>query len=92
MLIGVSTKAAPLSAIVMNEGNPHDQAHDTGYIDWIRSAQYIVVAHRKVAHFVHQVVQSGSHSLEMAKQPAVRLTAIELLDGKWRFLDNIIFW
>ncbi len=64
---GVSTKAAPLSAIVMNEGNPHDQAHDTGYIDWIRSAQYIVVTYMKVAHFVHQVVQSGSHALEMAK-------------------------
>ena len=40
------TNAAPLSAIAMNEGRTYDQAHDTGYIDWSGSAQYVVVTHR----------------------------------------------
>jgi len=46
MLTVASTKAVPLSAIAMNEGRTYDQAHDTGYIDWSGSAQYVVVTHR----------------------------------------------
>ena len=41
-----TTNAAPLSAIAMNEGRTYDQAHDTGYIDWSGSAQYVYVTHR----------------------------------------------
>lgn len=46
ILMVSSTQAAPLSAIAMNEGRTYDQAHDTGYIDWSGSAQYVVVTHR----------------------------------------------
>ena len=46
LLTVASTNAAPLSAIAMNEGRTYDQAHDTGYIDWSGSAQYVVVTHR----------------------------------------------
>ena len=46
LLTAAFTNAAPLSAIVMNEGRTYDQAHDTGYIDWSGSAQYVVVTHR----------------------------------------------
>jgi len=41
-----STNAAPLAAIALQEGRTYDQAHDTGYIDWSGSAQYVVVTHR----------------------------------------------
>ncbi|MEK6750658.1 MAG: Ig-like domain-containing protein [Chloroflexota bacterium] len=46
LLTAAFTNAAPLSAIAMNEGRTYDQAHDTGYIDWSGSAQYVVVTHR----------------------------------------------
>ena len=47
LLLTVSfTNAAPLSAIAMIEGRTYDQAHDTGYIDWSGSAQYVYVTHR----------------------------------------------
>ena len=42
----VSTHAAPLAAIAMQEGRTYDQAHDTGYIDWSGSASYVYVTHR----------------------------------------------
>ena len=41
LLTAAFTNAAPLSAIAMNEGRTYDQAHDTGYIDWSGSAQYV---------------------------------------------------
>jgi cell division septation protein DedD len=46
LLTAAFTNAAPLAAIAMNEGRTYDQAHDTGYIDWSGSAQYVVVTHR----------------------------------------------
>ncbi len=46
LLTAAFTNAAPLSAIAMNEGRTYDQAHNTGYIDWSGSAQYVVVTHR----------------------------------------------
>jgi hypothetical protein len=42
----VSAYAAPLAAIALQEGRTYDQAHDTGYIDWSGSAQYVYVTHR----------------------------------------------
>lgn len=42
----VSTNAAPLTAIAMQEGRTYDQAHDWGYIDWSGSAQYVYLTHR----------------------------------------------
>ena len=46
LMTAAFTNAAPLAAIAMNEGRTYDQAHDTGYIDWSGSAQYVVVTHR----------------------------------------------
>ena len=46
LLTAAFTNAAPLSAIVMNEGRTYDQAHDTGYIDWSGSAQYVYLTHK----------------------------------------------
>lgn len=42
----VSTNAAPLAAIALQEGRTYDQAHDTGYIDWSGPVQYVYVTHR----------------------------------------------
>lgn len=42
----VSTNAAPLTAIAIQEGRTYDQAHDWGYIDWSGSAQYVYLTHR----------------------------------------------
>ncbi len=41
-----STHAAPLAAVALQEGRTYDQAHDTGYIDWNGSAQYVYLNHR----------------------------------------------
>jgi hypothetical protein len=41
-----STNAAPLAAMALQEGRTYDQAHDTGYIDWSGSAQYVYINHR----------------------------------------------
>ncbi len=38
--------AVPPMAIPLIEGRTHDQAHDTGYIDWSGSVQYVYMAHR----------------------------------------------
>jgi len=42
----VSTQAAPLAAVALQEGRTYDQAHDTGYIDWNGPAQYVYLNHR----------------------------------------------
>ncbi|MEP0805585.1 MAG: hypothetical protein HRF47_08855 [Chloroflexota bacterium] len=42
----VSTGAAPLAAIALQEGRTYDQAHNTGYIDWSGPAQYVYITHR----------------------------------------------
>ena len=42
----VSTHAAPLAALAMQEGRTYDQAHDLGYIDWSGPAQYVYITHR----------------------------------------------
>lgn len=41
-----TTIAAPLSAAALQEGRTYDQAHDTGYIDWNGTAQYVYLNHR----------------------------------------------
>jgi len=41
-----STRAAPLAAYALPEGRTHDQAHDSGYIDWSGPAQYVYITHR----------------------------------------------
>jgi hypothetical protein len=46
LLTAAFTNAAPPAAIAMIEGRTYDQAHDTGYIDWSGSAQYVYVTHR----------------------------------------------
>lgn len=46
LLTAAFTKAAPLFALAMNEGRTYDQAHDTGFIDWSGSAQYVYITHR----------------------------------------------
>ena len=38
--------ARPLSAISLLEGRTYDQAHDTGYIDWSGTVQYIDLLHK----------------------------------------------
>lgn len=38
--------ARPLSAISLLEGRTYDQAHDTGYIDWNGTVQYIDLVHK----------------------------------------------
>ena len=42
----VSTNAAPLAAIALQEGRTYDQAHDTGYIDWSGPVQYVYLTHK----------------------------------------------
>ena len=46
LLSAAFSYAAPLSAITLVEGRTYDQAHDTGYIDWNGSAQYVNMTHR----------------------------------------------
>jgi len=41
-----STHAAPLAAYTLPEGRTYDQAHNSGYIDWSGSAQYVYITHR----------------------------------------------
>ncbi|MBL7941572.1 MAG: hypothetical protein JNM00_02340, partial [Flavobacteriales bacterium] len=41
-----STHAAPLAAFALPEGRIYDQAHNSGYIDWSGSAQYVYITHR----------------------------------------------
>jgi len=41
-----STHAAPLAAYSLPEGRTYDQAHNSGYIDWSGSAQYVYITHR----------------------------------------------
>jgi len=36
----------PLAALALPQGRTHDQAHDTGYIDWSGPVQYVNVTHR----------------------------------------------
>jgi len=36
----------PLSAASLLEGRTYDQAHDTGYIDWAGTVQYINLLHK----------------------------------------------
>jgi hypothetical protein len=38
--------ARPLSAVSLLEGRTYDQAHDTGYIDWSGTVQYINLIHK----------------------------------------------
>lgn len=38
--------ARPLSAVSLLEGRTYDQAHDTGYIDWTGTVQYIDLIHK----------------------------------------------
>ena len=40
------TNAVPPMAIALVEGRTHDQAHDTGYLDWSGNIQYVYMAHR----------------------------------------------
>lgn len=42
----LSTYAAPLAAYALPEGRNYDQAHNSGYIDWSGSAQYVYLTHR----------------------------------------------
>lgn len=42
----VSTGAASLAALALQEGRTYDQAHDRGYIDWSGPAQYVYITHR----------------------------------------------
>ena len=41
-----SMHAAPLAAYALPEGRTYDQAHNSGYIDWNGSAQYVNITHR----------------------------------------------
>jgi hypothetical protein len=40
------TNVLPPLAIALLDGRTHDQAHDTGYIDWSGSVQYVYMTHR----------------------------------------------
>jgi hypothetical protein len=46
LMMGIPAHAAPLSATALLAGRTYDQAHDTGYIDWSGSGQYVRVTHR----------------------------------------------
>lgn len=46
LLTSSLVSARPLSAISLLEGRTYDQAHDTGYIDWNGSVQYINLLHK----------------------------------------------
>ena len=40
------SNAAPPMAVALVDGRTHDQAHDSGYVDWIGNVQYVYMAHR----------------------------------------------
>ena len=42
----VLTNAAPQLAFVLPEGRVHDQVHNSGYIDWGGSVQYVYLTHK----------------------------------------------
>jgi len=46
LLTSSLVSARPLSAVALLEGRTYDQAHDTGYIDWTGSVQYIDLIHK----------------------------------------------
>lgn len=46
LLTAAFTNTIPPLAIALTEGRTHDQAHDTGYIDWSGSVQYVYMEHR----------------------------------------------
>lgn len=46
LLTSSLVSARPLNAISLLEGRTYDQAHDTGYLDWIGTVQYISLLHK----------------------------------------------
>ena len=46
LLTSSLASARPLSAASLLEGRTYDQAHDTGYIDWAGTVQYIDLIHK----------------------------------------------
>ena len=46
LLTSSLVSARPLSAVSLLEGRTYDQAHDTGYIDWAGTVQYIDFIHK----------------------------------------------
>ncbi|HPO87497.1 MAG TPA: hypothetical protein PLN86_16785 [Candidatus Hydrogenedentes bacterium] len=46
LLTSSLVSARPLSAVSLLEGRTYDQAHDTGYIDWAGTVQYIDLIHK----------------------------------------------
>jgi hypothetical protein len=46
LLTSSLASARPLSAVSLLEGRTYDQAHDTGYIDWTGTVQYINLLHK----------------------------------------------
>ncbi len=42
----VLTNAAPRLAVALPEGRVHDQVHNSGYIDWAGSVQYVYLTHK----------------------------------------------
>ena len=46
LLTSSLVSARPLSAAALLEGRTYDQAHDTGYIDWTGTVQYIDLIHK----------------------------------------------
>ena len=46
LLTTAFTNAVPPYAVALVEGRTYDQAHDTGYIDWSGSVQYVYLTHR----------------------------------------------
>ena len=91
-----STHAAPLAAYSLPEGRTYDQAHNTGYIDWSGSAQYVYITHRdgsrKVEHFVVPIVPSGSRGWAMVALPADPLTVMFHTSRSWSALRLTQVW
>ena len=46
LLTSSLASARSLSAVSLLEGRTYDQAHDTGYIDWSGTVQYIDLLHK----------------------------------------------
>ena len=46
LLTSSLVSARPLNAVALLEGRTYDQAHDTGYIDWNGTVQYIDLIHK----------------------------------------------
>lgn len=46
LLTSSFVSARPLNAVSLLEGRTYDQAHDTGYIDWTGTVQYINLLHK----------------------------------------------